>query len=413
MCAKTYSPDFECNVLALDIEKVIPLCFNTIYYVECPNNEELNLFVQQRFAEDLNATLPHDLRKIPYRFRYITQKELQPDNFRKHLAELGADDNGPATDATIDFLRECLYADTGGYLVARQLTKISDKDDENDKIGVEEHLITFPLLDADDKEEGVKRLLRAVAIADFKILSGVAYHRYYSDKYERRAHQSSHSPETMTIGLIVVPLDIPEIDAEIDRKAKLLDKEVNHLLPNDDDEAILIAQRFLDLRKNKRKINKLCALSVDDRGKIYYQIDGKEVECKFVRGSLGRTLYILYLRQIERAAKDWTGKTPSSICRNHLNKYEDELLEIYTSMSPSGSPFERQQRIEDLWRNPSNVISKNNQFFEETFNAEAITPNYYTIEVVGYDENGDELEAVGLETEDFDLGDFSIDKLRV
>ena len=82
-------------------------------------------------------------------------------------------------------------------------------------------------------------------------------------------------------------------------------------------------------------------------------------------------------------------------------------------MSPSGSPFERQQRIEDLWRNPSNVISKNNQFFEETFNAEAITPNYYTIEVVGYDENGDELEAVGLETEDFDLGDFSIDKLRV
>lgn len=142
---------------------MIPLCFNTIYYVECPDNEELNLFVQHCFSEDLNATLPRDLRKIQYRFHYLTQKELQPDNLRKHFSELGEDNNTPATDATIDFLRECLYADTGGYLVARQLTKISDKDDEKDKIGVEEHLITFPLLKANDKEEDVKRLLRALA----------------------------------------------------------------------------------------------------------------------------------------------------------------------------------------------------------------------------------------------------------
>ncbi len=412
MCAKTYNSDSEYYVCFDDLEEPIPLCFNTIYYVETPDNEELNSLVQQFFLQDPNALLPRDLRRLRYRFRYLSQKELQPGKLYKRLAEQGVDNNDPATAEAIDFLRECLHTDTGGYLVARQLPKISEKNGTI-VLDKEEHMLSFPLLHVANTKQSIQDFLYRLANSDFESLSGVSYSRYHSDKYERRELGRSSSPGTMSISFIQVPLNISEIDEDTDRKAKEFNNQTNDFLPEDEIKAILIAQRALDLRKNKLKINQLCAISVDKQGKIYYKIDGKEVECKFVRGPLGRALYILYLRQIERAAKDLTGKTPSSICRNHLNKYEDELFEIYTSMKPSGTPLERQQRIEALWRNPSNVISKNNQFFEETFNAEAITPNYYTVEVVGYDENGDELEAVGLETKDFDLGDFSIDKLRV
>lgn len=412
MCAKTYSPDSEYYVCFDDLEEPIPLCFNTIYYVECPDNEELNSLVQQFFLQDLNELLPRDLRRLRYRFRYLTQKELQPDKLYKRLVEQEVNDNDPATVVAIDFLRECLHTDTGGYLVARQLPKISEKNDTI-VLDKEEHMLSFPLLNVANTEQGIRDFLWRVAAVDFESLSGVSYGRYHSDKYERRELGRSSSSGTMTISFIQVPLNIPEIDEETDRKAKEFNNMTNDLLPEDEIKAILIAKRALNLRENKLKINKLCPLLVDKQGKIYYKIDGKEVECKFKRGIIGRALYILYLRQIERAAKDSTGETPSSICRNHLNKYEDELLDIYTSMDPSGTPLERQQRIEALWRNPTNEICKINTFFEETFNAEAITPNYYTIEVVGYDKNGDKLEAVGLETEDFDLGDFSIDKLLV
>lgn len=412
MCAKTYNSDSEHYVCFDDLEEPIPLCFNTIYYVETPDNEELNNLVQQFFLQDPNALLPRDLRRLRYRFRYLSQKELQPDKLYKRLAEQGVDDNDPTTAEAIDFLRECLHTDTGGYLVARQLPKISEKNGTI-VLDKEEHMLSYPLLHVANTKQSIQDFLYRLANSDFESLSGVSYGRYYRDKYERRELRGSCSPRTMSISFIQVPLNISEIDEDTDRKAKEFNNQTNDFLPEDEIKAILIAQRALDLRKNKLKINQLCAISVDKQGKIYYKIDGKEVECKFVRGPLGRALYILYLRQIERAAKDLTGKTPSSICRNHLNKYEDELFEIYTSMKPSGIYLEKRKSIENLWRNPTNDISKINKFFEETFNVEAIAPKYYTIEVVGYDENGDKLEAVGLETEDFDLGDFSIDKLRV
>ena len=69
--------------------------------------------------------------------------------------------------------------------------------------------------------------------------------------------------------------------------------------------------------------------------------------------------------------------------------------------------------IENLWRNPSNELSHINTFFDKTFDNEALNGKYYTIKEVGTDERGDDLYAVGLDTKDFDLGCFSISKLKV
>ena len=388
-------------------ETVLPLCFNTIYYMESTENEALNQVVRQYFQQqNPNDLLPRDLQRLPYRFRYVTQEEVRPDALRENFAEKGVDVDSPAAAETFDFLRECLHADTGGFLVARQLTE-SDDNSTDDETGPshEEQLLTFPLhLAANNTRQSIKDFVLYVANNDFESLAGVSYYSYYHDKYERRTQRSTPG----MLSFITAPLDTKKIDSEIDRKAQQLNKKLNKFFPEDDIDAISICERMVAIMKNNLKIHSFCKLIVKKGGGIYYEHNGREEKCNFVRGPLGRTLYILYLRQIERAAEDPTGKTPTYICRNHLNKHAEELFDIYEMMNATGNYSERKSRIENLWRDPNNVIDKNNKFFEDTFNMEAIAPKYYTIEKVGKDEKGDILDAIGLEVEDFELGPFSI-----
>ena len=310
-------------------------------------------------------------------------------------------------------MRECLHSETGGFLVARQLTESDDNSTDDETMpSREEQLLSLPLHLANDTQQSIKDFVLYVANNDFESLAGVSYYRYYQDKYTQREQSTRRSnPETITLSLITVPLDTKKIDREIDRKAQRLNSKLSKYFPDDEVEAIKIAKRIVEIRENNLKIDTFCPLTVEKSGEIFYTHNGKKIKCYFERGPLGRTLYILYLRQIERAGKDPTGQTPTYICRNRLNKYADELYNIYRMMNAPGDCLQWKQRIENLWRSPRTVIEKNNNFFEETFNGEAIAPKYYTIEKVGKDDNGDILESIGLEKEDFELGIYSIDWL--
>jgi len=126
-------------------------------------------------------------------------------------------------------------------------------------------------------------------------------------------------------------------------------------------------------------------------------------------GHTRRVLYILYLRQIERSAND--PDTPPYICRNRLNQYKDEMLAIYSKMCDNRTVDERRVSIERLWRNPSNDIWHINNFFDTTFDNEALDGNHYSIESV--DENDAEKpETIGLDIDNFDLDSYSIQNLR-
>ena len=166
------------------------------------------------------------------------------------------------------------------------------------------------------------------------------------------------------------------------------------------------------LSEKESKIKQICELSVSDRGVIYfYRPDGKKVNCNFERGRLGRVLYILFLRQIERSVKDPC--IPPSICRERLKKYKNELLAIYKEMCYSRTDDEMRISIEMLWRDPGNEISHINSFFNRLFDNESLEGKHYYIKEVGKNDDGEELYAVGLEAKDFKLGKYSIHKLTV
>ena len=127
-----------------------------------------------------------------------------------------------------------------------------------------------------------------------------------------------------------------------------------------------------------------------------------------------RVLYILFLRQLERFSKG-TSQSPC-IDRNHLNRYQDEMVAIYKEISDRTTRFKTNddlnKTIEKLWRKPSNEISHINIFFDETFDREMLGGKHYTIEKMP-ESPDDDLYAIGLDKDDFDLGFYSVDTLRI
>lgn len=176
-------------------------------------------------------------------------------------------------------------------------------------------------------------------------------------------------------------------------------------------DALKLIDRMKTLSESEGKIKQVCKLSVSDSGIIsFIRPDGKKIKCDFEkRGRIARVLYILFLRQIERSGAN--PGAPTHICRNQLNKFTEEMMAIYSKMCDDRKRDEMSVSIEQLWRKPSNELSHINTFFDKTFDNEALNGKYYSIEVVGADKRGDDLYAVGLGPEDFDLGCFSISKL--
>ena len=172
-----------------------------------------------------------------------------------------------------------------------------------------------------------------------------------------------------------------------------------------------LIKQMKTLSENESKIKQVCKLFVSDRGVIYFhRPDGKKVNCNFDRGRLGRVLYILFLRQIERSV-DNPSISPS-ICRERLKKYKGELLAIYSKMCENRTMDEMRLSIEMLWRYPTNEISKINTFFKNNFEEGSLNGKHYTLKKVGQNEE-EALLAVGLGNDDFVLGEYSIHELKV
>ena len=413
----------EPSIKIENFEETIPLCFNTIYYVEKTGNDSLNELVRQCFQRNPNSRLPRDLQKLTYRFHYLTQADVQTENLRNLIAKTGADTDSLIAIETIGLIRKCLHADTGGHLIARQLPKLKKSYHEEEDDSINESLISFPLHEANYSAEQtatqIQNFVIDLAKADFTSLSGVSYYRYYYDKHERRTSTSRIS-SSLTISLLVLPLNIPEIDKEMQETINTLHQKGYIDISSDDDtsNSSNILRKIADAIENNNKLDKFCKLQVDKHGVIFIETpQGGKLKCNFGRGRLGRALYILFLRQIERAAKDLSGKTAKTICVKPMDMdKEKEMLTIYKKMEPSLSPLAMQRTIKEYCKDTENDRSKINKFFERTFYLNVIEKDYpgkhYSIKIVDQDPiTGQSLHAVGLDADDFKLGEYSIDKL--
>ena len=100
----------------------VPLAFDTVYFVESPDNEPLNQAMRQIEQSHRPLLENAEVQPFPFRLLCLTREELAADRLRARFAGLFAPE---LVDGTIDALRECLQADTGGTLTARCLPRFS------------------------------------------------------------------------------------------------------------------------------------------------------------------------------------------------------------------------------------------------------------------------------------------------
>ena len=222
------------------------------------------------------------------------------------------------------------------------------------------------------------------------------------------------------MGFLIARLDIHKVDKTIQQTLnELLDSGKLQLSANEDiNDTASLLKKIAKAIEDNQKIDKLCKLEVDKKGDIFIVTPQKErIKCRFGAGLLGKALYILFLRQIEHADHDSTCMTPKSICLNHLERYTDELTTIYKQMDPPYRNYTINRIIKEFCDDNANERSRINKFFENIFYTDIIKQKYhgkhYTFKIVGKDpKSGLSLYALGLDVNDFDLGNFSIYKLK-
>lgn len=166
----------------------VPLCYDTIYYVESPDNESLNQAMRRiaQSGEPLYADA--QLQPFPFKLQSLTRAELEPEHLRTALP--GTFDP-ELVDETINNLRLSLAADTGGILTARCLPKFSYGDVREDDRTVctfEE----FSTIRPEDAEKKVKDFARSVAIENFERVSGASFYSFMCAQ-EEEEHPAVHA----------------------------------------------------------------------------------------------------------------------------------------------------------------------------------------------------------------------------
>lgn len=396
------------KTIALPI--AVPLHYDTVYYVESRDNEALNramLQLQQAGSLFYNR----EVLPFPIKLQYVSQKELNDDYLRSQLSAIY---NAEDVDDAISELRESLSADKGGCLTARYMPNFTDDDvieDDYDICSLSE----FSNCSPDNAPENAKSFAHFVAMENFKRLSGESYYTFQQAKEKARRPQRSHSGSGYSMNFIVRLPDPNKITSDMQRRISKLSDTIEQLSEDNDAFAGELLAAYLMMKQNKGKLKKVYPIFVRD-DKIYLKISENEhKKVVFGRYGVANTLYIFFLRLIERAAKD--NCDPIYVSKVGLEKYKEELLSIYKYISGYASGM---SDIESWWEKSSNdfanALSSIRKFFKREFDVDAIEKQYnkcYTIEKMGKDEEfNNETYGIKLSTEDFDLGDYSIKRTR-
>ena len=401
MTATFHTINFDCEV---------PLSFDTLFYVESIENKQLNQLIQELSADVQNhsrrlKTTPHP---FPLHLRYVSQKEVRAGNLASQLQELGyPEDEVPEY---VGLLQTGLSTEKGGCLSL----KLAPRYDDCGPIWDDTTLLTTDLLQCDTPDavwHTLQEFANEAARKNFLHLTGMKYQQYLNEK--RDSDSYSYSLPQGYLGFLRVKPDLNKIDRELDQHARELIELASKSFPGRDISILL--KRSSTLMENSKKIRQLCKMEVSYNGDISFRDpDGIKRKCDFGRGAVGRMLYILFLRQLERFCKG-TSQSPG-IDRNHLNRYQNEMMAIYEIISERTMRYktkdEMKKTIEKLWRKPSNEISHINIFFDDTFDREMLGGKHYSIENMP-ESPDEELYAIGLDKDDFDLGFYSVDTLRI
>ena len=386
------------NFITTSFQTVVPLHYDIVYYMESPDNEELNNVMRQ-LQEDGPLFMNTEMLPFPIKLQYVSQRELDGDYLRSQL-----DDAYDAEDVNkvIENMRECLSADKGGGLTARCIPSFT-----RDDVMEDDHAVCscpdFGLLSAEEAFEKAKSFARYVAEENFKRLTNVSYDTYQRAKEDAwRPRRSSGGSGMMN--MVVIHHDPNEIDEKKQRRwMKLLSKlyiYVKKITRNGDDAKALL-QAALNVLENEGKYKEVYRICID-KNDIYLEISKHErIPVNFGRGAVAKTLYIFFLRLIEYA--ETNNLDPIYVSQAELEfYYEKELTEIYIGMNGRGG-------FASIIDGFYNAIAFIRKFFEEVFDEN--TCKCYSIEKMGVDNDKNNAYGIKLTKKYFELGEYSISRM--
>lgn len=201
-------------------------------------------------------------------------------------------------------------------------------------------------------------------------------------------------------------------DGQQERLAKLADW-IDQFTKGDNFLAADLLERELKRQIDKDKLRKPYPISVYN-DEIYLELPGnKREELDFKRrGPYSRTLYIFFLRQLERASKD--RKVSPCLSQEEMKDYSDELQKIYESVGGRTKTFLQTVFLRSSMSGDfNNACSDIRTSLGHFFNTDVLKKNYgkcFSIEIMGKDRYGNPRYGIDLDIDDFDLGWYSIDR---
>ena len=385
----------------------VPLRYDTIYYVECPGNDKLNHAMYQ-IQQDGPLFFDIDMPLFSIKLQYISQEELGNEHLRAQLGDYDAND----VDDAIYYLRDCLSADNGGALTARYMPRKGSADTQWDVCSLSLIGITSP----SEIYERAKNFARDVVETDFARLSGVPYDTYL------KARDEEYNSYRATI--ITKSTRHSSDSSRIIQKTHKSLVEICGNLKNEDDlkDFAQMLKSVIKMTKKIGKLNVFCPIVVDEN-RIFIKISEEKLkEVAFRRAGIAKTLYIFFLRQIEKAYKNHS-EQPKYISKAGLADYKEELISIYKKISRWAvrENIDIENIIESLYDTTKssynefdNSLSAIRDAFKHEFDLDAIKEQEkcYTIEIMGKDKKyNTSVYGINLDPGDFKLGKYSIEKL--
>ncbi len=375
----------------------VPLCYDTVYYVESPDNEELNHAMLQLQQED-PLFYDSEMMSFPLKLQYVSQKELDDDYLRSQLDD-GYDAEG-VDDAIFD-LRKCLSADMGGTLTACYMPRKGSESTREDICSLQ----LFELPSTERAVESAKRFAKYLAETDFQRVMGVSYQQY------SKAYENLYNPPRPSFGLM---MGYVRNTVEPDEVVRIIKSKLENVKGRSALGILEILKSDIKRIEDMCKLDIFCPLSIYN-DEIWLNFpDQEKMEVTFGRGVVAKTLYIFYLQQIERVQKN--PKLPRFVSQSELYNYIPELKKIYEKIKS------REVSDNDIasWCDKSintfiRAVSSINNFFKREFDLGLIKKKEqksYLLEIKGKDDNGNSRYGIDLEPDDFDLGDYSIDRMR-
>ena len=195
-----------------------------------------------------------------------------------------------------------------------------------------------------------------------------------------------------------------------ERLAKLADW-IDQFTKGDNFLAADLLERELKRQIDKEKLRKPYPLLME-HDNLSIELPGHKTKKISFGRSEAKTLYIFFLRQIERANKD--SKVSPYLSQKEMEDYADELRKIH-EYSSGKKPFDleswfKKSSQSNTFFNAGSLIRK---WFGQFYNTEELKKNYgkcYSIEIMGKDRYGNPRYGIDLDIDDFDLGWYSIDR---